>query len=394
MSFGFLKEFLFPKYPILHRVRIFNSPRGFGEPIILDFIGLVMSQGYPAEEHYVTTEDGYKLVIHRIPGSQKFPPSKGKPIVILQHGFLCSSDFWVLTEGQDNLAFMLADNGYDVWIGNIRGNSYCRSHEKLSTLDPKFWKFSYHEFGIYDMPAIIDYSLRVTGEKSIFYIGHSMGTTMSYVLLSTKPAYNEKIKLAVSLAPIAYWKAPPSLSWQIDFLDENDIYDLFPLTDNFVNIASGFCSGGIFAQSLCISVLSLFAGSNPDKFNVTILPNLLSHLPAGTAVQTMDHYRQNFEEGSFQQYDHCWRKKSKLCGKKPLLEYNMKKITAPFALIYSVNDALTIEENVMELARRLPNVVELYKISDNKFTHADYLWHKNVKTELNDKVIELLSIYK
>lgn len=42
-----------------------------------------------------------------------------------------------------------------------------------------------------------------------------MGTTISYVLLSTKPAYNEKIKLAISLAPVAYWKVNPGLSWQL-----------------------------------------------------------------------------------------------------------------------------------------------------------------------------------
>ncbi|KAK0098948.1 hypothetical protein PV326_012887 [Microctonus aethiopoides] len=379
---------------LLPKVRNPNAARGFGEPVILDFIGLVKSKGYDAEEHYLTTEDGYKLVIHRISGSQKFPPSKGKPIVLLQHGFLGSSDFWVLAEGQNNLAFMMADNGYDVWIGNVRGNSYCRSHEKLSTLDPKFWKFSFHEFGIYDMPAIIDYSLSVTGEKSIFYIGHSMGTTISYVLLSTKPDYNEKIKFAISLAPIAYWKANPSLSWQFDFFDENNIYDILPLTDNFVRMATGFCSGSIFSRSLCVTALSIFAGSNPEQFNVTLLPSILSHFPAGTAVQTMDHYKQNFEKGTFRQFDHCLGKNWKLCGKKQPMEYNMKEITAPFALIYSVNDALTIEENVMVLAKKLPNVVELYKIADNKFNHADYVWHKKTKTLLNDKIMELLSKYR
>lgn len=48
----------------------------------------------------------------------------------------------------------------------------------------------------------------------------------------------------------------------------------------------------------------------------------------------------------------------------------------------------------MELAKKLPNVVELYKIADNKFNHADYVWHKKTKTLLNDKIIELLSKYR
>lgn len=57
---------------------------------------------------------------------------------------------------------------------------------------------------------MIDYSLNVTEQKAIYYIGHSMGTTLSYVLLSTKPTYNNKIKLAVSLAPVAIWEIRPN----------------------------------------------------------------------------------------------------------------------------------------------------------------------------------------
>lgn len=40
MSFGFLREFFFPQYPILHRVRNSNAARGFGEPVILDFVSI------------------------------------------------------------------------------------------------------------------------------------------------------------------------------------------------------------------------------------------------------------------------------------------------------------------------------------------------------------------
>jgi len=39
------------------------------------------------------------------------------------------------------VAFLLADQGYDVWLGNVRGNSYCRSHVKLSPRNRDFWQF-------------------------------------------------------------------------------------------------------------------------------------------------------------------------------------------------------------------------------------------------------------
>lgn len=38
----------------------------------------------------------------------------------------------------------------------------------------------------------------------LLYVGHSMGTTMSFVMLSLRPEYNEKIQAAFALAPVAY----------------------------------------------------------------------------------------------------------------------------------------------------------------------------------------------
>lgn len=68
---------------------------------------------------------------------------------------------------------MLADLGYDVWMGNVRGNRYSKQHRWLVTDSKKFWKFSFHEMGKYDLPVLIDFILNKTGFKKIQYIGHS-----------------------------------------------------------------------------------------------------------------------------------------------------------------------------------------------------------------------------
>lgn len=67
-----------------------------------------------------------------------------------------------------------------------------------------FYVFSYHELGIYDIPATIDYIIHQTNYKQIFYIGHSQGTTQFLVAMSQKPDYNAKIKLMIGLAPVAF----------------------------------------------------------------------------------------------------------------------------------------------------------------------------------------------
>ncbi|XP_043521236.1 lipase 1-like [Frieseomelitta varia] len=50
------------------------------------------------------------------------------------------------------LHYTLADQGYDVWLGNV----HSRKHLNLTTLDPEFWMFSWHQIGVYDLPTIID----------------------------------------------------------------------------------------------------------------------------------------------------------------------------------------------------------------------------------------------
>lgn len=50
--------------------------------------------GYQAENHYVTTSDGYILNLHRIPVG-KSGQTNGK-VVYLQHGLLTASHDWII----------------------------------------------------------------------------------------------------------------------------------------------------------------------------------------------------------------------------------------------------------------------------------------------------------
>lgn len=156
----------------------------------------ILSDGYNLEVHNVTTEDGYILELHRIPGNNT-------PI-LLQHGLGGTSDNFILNGPGEALAYSLSDAGYDVWLGNTRGNYYSRKHSTLSPENFRFWNYSLHEMAIYDLPAMINYILVETSQSGLHYIGHSQGATLIMILLSEKPEHNELMKSVYLLAPPVY----------------------------------------------------------------------------------------------------------------------------------------------------------------------------------------------
>jgi len=159
---------------------------------------IISKAGYTPETHTVFTDDGYILTLHRIPGDG--------PVVFCQHGIEDSSATWVLA-GPDHggPAFRLVERGYDVWLGNYRGNRYSRAHQSLNAdEDNEYWEFSWDEMAKYDLPAQLNYVLEKTEKEKIYYIGHSMGTTTYLVMNILDQTWGEKVELAVLLAPIAY----------------------------------------------------------------------------------------------------------------------------------------------------------------------------------------------
>ena len=81
--------------------------------------------GFKTEKHQVVTEDGYVLGIWRIPGKlQNEIDDDKKPVVLLQHGLECDMMQWVFNRPEVAPAFVMARAGYDVWLGNNRGNRF------------------------------------------------------------------------------------------------------------------------------------------------------------------------------------------------------------------------------------------------------------------------------
>ena len=92
-----------------------------------------------------------------------------------------------------SLGFMLADAGFDVWLGNMRGNTYSRKHVNKRISSQQYWKFSWAEMARYDLPAMINGVLNITGETQLYYVGHSQGTLTMFSALSENEKLSQKV---------------------------------------------------------------------------------------------------------------------------------------------------------------------------------------------------------
>jgi lysosomal acid lipase/cholesteryl ester hydrolase len=124
--------------------------------VALSFEQLVTKYGCNHEEHEVTTDDFYNLKVFRVNYGNGAPNLK--KTVFLQHGLFSDAATWVIHK-EESLAFRLAKAGYDVWLGNNRGNIYSRSNSKISPDKnaKDFFNYSFYELGEHDVPAQIDY---------------------------------------------------------------------------------------------------------------------------------------------------------------------------------------------------------------------------------------------
>ena len=74
---------------------------------------LVRYWGYDIEEHFVTTDDGYILGMHRIPYGSDGPTnsSNNRPAIFLAHCLVCNSAEFVFGPPSKSLGYILADSG-------------------------------------------------------------------------------------------------------------------------------------------------------------------------------------------------------------------------------------------------------------------------------------------
>ncbi|KAM3744930.1 hypothetical protein ACB098_06G088000 [Castanea mollissima] len=296
---------------------------------------MVETNGYVCEEHKVTTQDGYILGVQRIPVGRT-NTTANRPPVLLQHGIFMDAATWLFNSPDKSLAFILADNGFDVWIGNNRGTKSSRGHTSLTANDPPYWEWTWTQLANDDLPAMYDYIHNQTRQK-LYYVGHSLGTLLALASFSQEKLVN-LTKSAALLCPIAYTSQTTSV---------------FPRT-----IAKAY-------------------------------------LAESTSTKNMVHLAQMLRAGNVAEYDYDDGSENKKHYGQPTAPlYNLTSIPKdiPLFIGYGGKDSLSDVNDVKLLLDDLKDhqkdkLVLLYR---DDYAHLDFIAAENVKSVAYDPLIAFL----
>lgn len=204
---------------------------------------------------------------------------------------------WVWNDADRANAFILARAGYDVWMGNNRGNRFSHAHLTKDTSSRDYWDFYQEDMGLKDLPTFIDFILETTGLENISYVGHSEGTTQMFLGASLNPEYfTEKINLFVALAPVSTTagisnKYIDEAASKLKVIEAAVVYGLgyynwfapMPMADGAIDVVCGIVPEA--CKFVGKHVLGNDSVDNAERFDV-----FMSNEPSGQSWRTFAYY--------------------------------------------------------------------------------------------------------
>lgn len=362
----------------------------------------VTVHGYPCQEFDVETDDGYLLSVQRIPGGGRGGIGGGgagmsKQPVLLQHGVLVDGMTWLLNSPEQSLALILADNGFDVWISNVRGTRYSRRHVNLDPSQPEFWNWTWDDLIVHDLPAVIDFIYKKTGQKT-HYVGHSMGTLIALASFSEGRSI-DKVKSAVLLSPIAYLShMTTALGVAAAKAFVGEITTIFGLAEfNPKSNAVGDLIKAFCAQPGvdCFDLLSALTGKN-CCLNASTVEIFLKNEPQSTSTKNLVHMAQTVRDGKITKYDYGNSDfNSAHYGESRPPAYDLGNIPRDFPLFlsYGGQDALADVKDVETLldGLKLHDVDKLHVQYIKDYAHADFIMGITAKDIVYNQVVKFFT---
>lgn len=392
-------------------------PAGFGAQRSRDSapqaIEIIRSRGFIGEMYKIKSSDGAPLTFYHIVNPHANPATLNKYPIVMFHGLggdgtqmlgnidnvaprKPALDRPTVAEGDQNLAFMLANNNYDVWLMDARGtnlNNHDASDDINIFKSQKFWNYALDEQVLYDVPALVDCVLQQTQSKKVMYVGYSESTFFMFALLSAVPEFADKLAAFVALAPVAYvthirgLTVPMMTPYMLIPDDLQGNYIPQPLVDTLGVGVRRFCSSELTSHTVCGTLARGVAGKG-DSTDDT--PEFFATLLHTTSLRVFKQFLQLFSQRRFGMYDYGPKENLIRYGKLRPPDYPLSQIRLPtIILARGDNDFLSTPEDQQILLSQL-GVKPLLDIRIPKYNHLDFILARDVAQQVNIPVVQTL----
>lgn len=351
---------------------------------------LAEKYGFNHKNHFVVTEDGYELCLQRLTrkdmAADVGESGSGKVTVLLLHGLLQDGGSF-LCSGHSSLASVLMARGYDVWLGNNRGNKYSSRHKHLNQSSEEYWDFCLDDLAKYDVPALVNHILHITQKSKICLIGFSQGSAQSFMALASDPNLCEKISLFLALSPAV---KPIGLDNRtLQNMGETNPFILntwFGKKSMFPNVVfyQAVLSKQAFSAA-CIIMMYFFFGWKSKNLAVEARPQLFEHGFSFSSVKIVVHWFQIINNPSRRLAR--FQPRGSHNGKPSASEkyYDLSAITCPVASIGGGADNLVDASVTADLVSAC-----VYCHVEPTYEHLDLIWADNAPEVIHPKVLQLL----
>ena len=372
---------------------------------------LVTQYGFNLSSMQVATQDGCILTVFCVTDPQ-VDVGMARPPVLLQHGFEDSATTWVINPPNQSLGFMLASEGYQVYLANSRGNRYSTGILPHAPRSRAYWEWSFDEMAQYDLPAVISAIKQRAGASSVPIVAHSQGTTQTFIALASNVTLADGTPLAASV-PLFVALAPATSAMHMsspifDVAFKIDAGALLALLGSYDLMANGtlpaaFCAlvcGAAGLRPECDLSLGLLFGFNNSHLDPAAIGRYMSHVPSGTSIFDFMHFAQLFRHAAaigepvFRRYDHGPLENLRRYGQLSPPDFDLGQVPpeTKVALYSGSLDTLADPKDVAWLVSRLEHPPVLQRKLEG-YGHLDFVWGEQAADDVYAELVTLLDTH-
>ncbi|XP_003747430.1 lipase member K-like [Galendromus occidentalis] len=314
-----------------------------------DYVAYASLHGMDLTFHDVVTPDGWILQLWRVTSPEIYDEKRSAPVIV-SHAFMASAFDYMWNLRNESTAFVLADNGYDVWLTNYRANEFSNAvlvdGNRTEPTPEDYLRSGWQYMAERDLPTIIEKVLEVTQQSKFYLIGHSMGCTITFAYLSQDHSYDDKPVFKFLLG--RQLAATTGSAWK-DFL-------------------------GYLLSSLCYNLPSACFFTRSPHMNQTRIGIFLNKTPAGFSLITNYNFgvelnRDHWAKIDFREIPQSGLTNEAEYNQSEPTEYDFAALRVPYSLYFVDNDHFNGLQTALDTIQRL-NATDYTFIKGN-LSHED-----------------------